>query len=228
MRTALLLLMLVIAGQALAAPPVIVWDRPAPRPPDVVETIPVAGGVERDSSDGGVTVWGLLLMEPASREEYAFIAAAQEVCRRWRGASADPFMLLALHRMEGDLGAPSGLLVGAWCVEASFRSESSSGGPIMGDGGFAFGPLQLHRNIWEADCGGDEADPHDLLWSAGCYWYRVTVAMEKARKVTRCREKDVAGVAEAAVANVGRYRWDCSLRSAHWRVMDAIRKLWRN
>lgn len=179
---------------------------------------------------GPPTALGLLQAEPATERERRNIENAIDACSGLRGpvrAVADPFTLLALFRLEGDLGAPQGLLVAAYCVEAAMRPHGRHDGRFLGDWrdgkARASGPLQLHENVWSGTCAGTADAPHDLIFAASCYWQEVERVAVKARRVTRCADHDIERVAEAAAANVRKYGFRCDSRSAHWGMMEAMR-----
>lgn len=177
---------------------------------------------------------GVLLEAPATENERRLVNQALEACGQLRGPVhlvADPFQVLALFRLERDLGVPErarGLLVGAWCVETAMRATPSQGEAFLGDWrdgrALASGSFQLHENVWSGTCGGTEEAPHDLLWAASCWWAHVLQAQEKARRVSGCRERDILRVAEAAAASPSRYGFRCDSKSGHWAMMEAMRR----
>jgi len=171
---------------------------------------------------------GVLLQEPPTQSERALISGAKRACSGFRGdvsQSANPFLLLALVRLEDELGAPPGLFVSTYCIEVSMRETSRSGGPHFGDyrngTPLASGPFQLHEGVWSKVCGGTSDAPHDILWAATCYWANVLRVLETG-KVDHCRPGDRLRVAEAAASNVRKYGLRCNSASAHWRTMEQV------
>ena len=167
----------------------------------------------------------VLLEEPTLRERM-IISATQSECRHYN-RSTDPYDLLFLSRMESILGVNQwrpGLLLGVFCIESGLRTTATNGGLILGDYkdgvARAWGPFQLwptHRR----DCGETGKSAHDLAWAARCWVTRVNRVMPKAAK--RCSENTWM-VAEAAVSNSVKYRWNCYAASAHWSIATNI---WR-
>lgn len=190
---------------------------------------PMCGGEVWDDFEPP-TQLGVLLQAPASEREYRQVESAIRACASLRGpvhAVADPFLVLALFRLEREVGAPPGIFAGTYCVEVSMRATPRQGIRFLGDywngKPLASGPFQLHEGVWRGVCGGTEEAPHDILWAAGCYWQNVLKAAEKAERLGHCRARDRLHVAEAAASNVGKYGWRCDAKSAHWRVMEAMR-----
>lgn len=178
---------------------------------------------------------GVLLEATPSETEQRFVDRALTACEGIRGPvrlAADPFQVLALARLEENLGVPEsarGILVAAWCVETSMRARPGKGKQFLGDFhegvARASGSFQLHENVWATTCGGTRNAPHDLLWAAGCWWSQVLKTEEKARRVSGCEDADMLRVAEAAASNVRRYGWRCDSKSAHWQVLEMIQDL---
>lgn len=174
---------------------------------------------------------GVLLQDPPTHAERVLVSKSMSACESFRGVSkegADPFLVLALVRLESDLGAPPGLFAGTYCIEVSMRATSRTGGPHYGDWRngvpLASGPFQLHRGVWDGVCGGTPDAPHDLIWAATCYWANVTRVLETG-KADHCRPRDRLRVAEAAASNVRRYGFRCDSASAHWRTMRLVDSL---
>ena len=134
----------------------------------------------------------------------------------------DPYDLLSLIRIERQTGTRPGLLAATWCVEASMRTTMKDGSPVLGDWrgrvAMARGPFQLwpeHRRA----CGLSDADALELEPSARCYAARILSVTPRARQ--RC-PRSVERTAEAAVANVAKYRWSCSAGSKHWQLAQEM------
>lgn len=230
---------------ARSSPPVIGevkrFTQPQPEPhPALREITSVQPLVRSQPGDGPMcqvpipepylpTKMELLLEEPATELEEKKIEYAITACAALRGPVekvANPFTLLALFRFEEDLGAPSGLLVAAMCVESAMKPKGRYAGRHLGDWkdgvARASGPLQLHENVWGTTCGGNANSPHDLLWAAGCYWTEVGRVGRKAEKMAKCKPEQMLRVSEAAAANIRRYGWRCDSKSAHWGMMEAM------
>lgn len=138
-------------------------------------------------------------------------------CSRQPGRKADVWGLLALYRLEEQLGVPDearGILGAIYCVEAGAMAGERRGD--WRDGvARAHGPFQLHGWAYQA-CGLTRGGRDDLEASARCYWSRVEARVGTCGASYR--------VAEALVANAPRYSsWGCSAESAHWRAMEAAR-----
>ena len=157
--------------------------------------------------------------EPATYEERAAIVEALDACPG-EGPDVDLFGLLGLIRLERELGVDAyrpRLLVATWCIEASMRH-----GPLFGDHrkgkAMALGPFQLWAGHRRA-CGLSDRDAHDLEAAARCYAARVQRVLPRAAsKCPRAPER----TAEAAVANIARYRWSCSAASKHWLLAERM------
>ena len=157
--------------------------------------------------------------EPPTFEERAAIVEALEACPG-EGPDVDVWALLGLLRLEDELGVDEyrpRLLAATWCVEASMRH-----GPLFGDHRsgrpMALGPFQLwpgHRRA----CGLTDRDAQDLEASARCYAARVEAVTPRA--ASRCPDAPER-TAEAAVANIARYRWRCDAASKHWRLAERM------
>jgi hypothetical protein len=157
--------------------------------------------------------------EPATYEERAAIVQMLEACPG-EGPDVDLFGLLGLIRLERELGVEAyrpGLLAATWCIEASMRH-----GPLFGDrrGGkpMALGPFQLWPGHRKA-CGLTDSDAQDLEASARCYAARVLRVLPRA--ASKCPDAPER-TAEAAVANVARYRWSCVASSKHWQLAERM------
>ena len=190
---------------------------------------PMCGGELALDKTEPPTHLGVLLQEPATEGERDTVERAMQACASLRGPVrrvADPFLVLALVRLEAELGAPMGLFAATYCVEVSMRAEGRHDGRHLGDWWngrpLAAGPLQLHEGVWLGVCGGTPDAPHDLLWAAGCYWQNVQRVLE-VRGFEHCRARDRLRAAEAAASNVRKYGLRCDSVSAHWRVMEAAR-----
>lgn len=203
-----------IAAMLLAAPPLIIDLPKLPNPPSVElgEEVPAP------------SLMTLLLVDPPSDSERALLYASMQQCYAYRGATlrtTDPWKLLALLRWAEDLGAPRGLFLATVCVESSQRAKPAVGRQFLGDirAGVAraYGPFQMHENVWRGTCGGTPDKPHDLLWAAGCYWAEVQRMLRKVERLTTCTEP--VRVAEASAANWRRYKFRCESMSEHWKLM---------
>ena len=162
--------------------------------------------------------------EPPSFEERAIVEQLREACP---GASpdADPFGLLRLIRLEEQLGVDRyrpGLLVATWCIEASLRTHGRDGAPLRGDYrqgvAMALGPFQLWPQHRKA-CGLTDRDAHDLEAAARCYAARVLRVLPRA--ASKCPTAPER-TAEAAVANIAKYRWSCTAASKHWLLAERM------
>ncbi len=204
-------------------------DRPSPvavvRPVEKkdVELLPPEDSMCLPPKSAPPSHVGVLLQEPPSKEERVFVETQIERCKRDVRLVADPFLVLAVLRLEGELGVPPearGILGSVWCMEAAMRLEGKEGGPVRGDyhGGVAMahGPAQLwpwHRE-W---CGLTEGGADDLTASLSCYWQRVVERREK--RAMHC--EDSWRVGEALAANGPKYKnWGCKAKSSHWRELE--------
>jgi len=159
--------------------------------------------------------------EPPTLSERQRVEAVRRACRH-DGPHVDPWAVLRLVRLEETLGVTEwrpGLLGAVWCVEGGLRLEARRGGPLRGDYRdgvpMAHGPFQLWLSS-RAACGGSAGAADDLEWSARCWVARVEATLPKARRA--CPRGNAWMVAEAAVSNVRKYRWDCRRGSEHWRL----------
>lgn len=95
-------------------------------------------------------------------------------------------------------------------------------GPLRGDFrngvAMALGPFQLWPQHRKA-CGLTDRDAHDLEAAARCYAARVLRVIPKA--ASKCPTAPER-TAEAAVANIARYRWSCSAASKHWLLAERM------
>ncbi len=166
-------------------------------------------------------------MEPATRNEERLVLASIDTCGQTNREVADPWLVLALLRLEGDLGVPSsarGVLPAIWCIEASMRTESPKGGLIRGDfsGGHAasHGPLQIAE--WqEAWCGMRPGSRDNLLLAAECWVQRTNSFL--GAKTKECGARDAWRVAEAMTSNPHKYKWHgCKAASKHWRQLARV------
>jgi hypothetical protein len=166
---------------------------------------------------------GVLLQEPINDEERALVEVQINRCKRDVRGVADPFLVLAVLRLEKELDVPPearGILGSVWCIEAAMRVEGKEGGPVRGDyhGGtaMAHGPAQLWP--WHRDwCGLTDGGADDLVASLTCYWQRVVDRREK--RAMNC--EDSWRVGEALAANGPKYKsWGCKAKSSHWRELE--------
>lgn len=166
---------------------------------------------------------GLLMSEVPTPQESQLVSRQIETCRRDVETVADPYLVLAVLRLEQELGVPleaRGILASVWCIEAAMRVEAHKGGPIRGDyhNGVAraHGPAQLwawHRN-W---CGLTDEGADDLVSALTCYWQRVVDRREK--RALDCEHSWRVG--EALAANGPRYKkLGCKAKSVHWEEME--------
>lgn len=180
--------------------------------------------------------YDVLVYDPPTAEEYAAVEAAIANCgKRTSSAIADPYKVLALIRLEPVLSIPKelrGIFNAIWCIEASMRSEAKHGGPILGDGGTSFGPMQMKKGMVTAcitrhGLKTDDAAqaPHDLIWAATCWAARIHATYPKA--VVQCPDRPWP-VAEAMISNYARYSivkpngsraYDCTAASKHYRLL---------
>jgi hypothetical protein len=134
----------------------------------------------------------------------------------------DPWGLLNLIRIERQTGTRPGLLAATWCIEASMRTTMKDGSPVLGDWrgrvAMARGPFQLWSEHRRA-CGLSDADALELEPSAWCYAARIARVLPRARQ--RCPGAPER-TAEAAVANIAKYRWSCTAGSKHWQLAQEM------
>ncbi len=124
------------------------------------------------------TEFGLLVSGDISDQERAEVELWVSACKRFERTKnpwvksrslqdpPDPWKLLALVRLERDLGVPvagRGILGAAWCWESAFRSA-----PRAGDIGASHGPFQMQGWFW-AKCGYN-GWTFDIVAAARCYW----------------------------------------------------------
>lgn len=160
---------------------------------------------------------GVLLQDPITEEEYKEVDTQIQRCYRgtanivnhFKQRGPNPFYVLALYRLEGELGIPEeyrGILGATWCFEASFRSR-----PKAGDEGRSNGPFQM-MGVWWAKCNLPMTDNvmYNIPVAARCYWSNVMEKLEDGEcpgNVFR---------AEAMIANGGYYKTKgCSAVSEH-------------
>lgn len=175
---------------------------------------------------------GALLESPITVEERNEVALQIGRCSRSVHLIADPWRVLALYRLEEQLGVPDelrGIFGAIWCIEGAMRSQASAGGPIRGDldergRAMALGPFQGHGWLWKW-CGLEVEAADDLYLAARCYWSRV--ADRHTALAGACGKKDWR-VAEALTANGRKYAGQgCKALSGHVRELDAWRKFAR-
>jgi hypothetical protein len=157
---------------------------------------------------------GVLLEEPVTERERIEVERQISRCARDVGAVADPWLVLALWRLEEELGVPEearGILGATWCWESAMRRN-----PRSGDVGRSHGPLQMQDWFWSW-CGG-RGQTQDLLDAATCFWSRVEDRYRA--KAMRCQPHVRWRVAESLTANGPKYaRFGCKAESAHWREL---------
>lgn len=172
----------------------------------------------------------VLLSDPVTEYEETVVLSQIENCSRNVKRVADPYYILALLRLEADLGVPDearGILGAVWCIESAMRLEAAVGGTIRGDPRngvrMAHGPFQLWpwmRN-W---CGLTQEGSDDLFVAATCYWQRVEDRYN-VRAVDGCsKQENRWKYAEALTANGPKYRKiGCNnSESGHWRQMKQM------
>lgn len=154
--------------------------------------------VEEDIRVTPPTHLGVLLQDPATEAERVEVATQIMKCKRSVTRVADPFMVLAMLRLETELGIPDearGLLGSAWCWEAAMRTK-----PRAGDEGHSLGPFQMQAWLW-GRCGLPMRDDvvYDLPVAARCYWSLVTHFLDDGKCPGNVRR------AEAMAANGMKY-----------------------
>lgn len=209
-------------NSARAELPTVEWERRAAPPP-----APLVNGANLMCVAPAPVVappptpFGLLILDPATEQERRQVETAITGCAWADPRIADPFVALALLRLEQEADAPFGLLLSVWCRESSMRTQTRLGKRIRGDwhdgAPDSFGPFQLQRPFIAA-CGGDTDRADDPVWAANCYLSRVLLRLPG----VDC--PDTWRVAEARVANAPKYLpRGCRAESEHWK----IRKEWR-
>lgn len=119
-------------------------------------------------------------------------------------------MVLALVRLERELGAPAGLLSAVACWETGYTHGAR--GDWQAGKARSWGPLQM-MGWWRAWCGWEPGTRDNVEAAARCYWARVEHYLEQPR-VAGCNRPVV--VAEAMAANGVKYGpWGCAARSRH-------------
>jgi hypothetical protein len=171
---------------------------------------------------------GTLLESPITERERNEVALQIGRCARSVHLVADPWTVLALYRLEAQLGVPDdlrGILGAIWCIEGGMRTRAAGGGPLRGDidergQALALGPFQGHGWLWRW-CGLDEQAADDIYLAARCYWSRV--ADRHGALDGRCGKRGWR-VAEALTANGRKYApQGCQAVSGHVRELDAWR-----
>lgn len=209
-------------SRAKAAPPVILefQQRPAePRrwvEPDPGPMCELITGTATPSN------LGLLLAGDATEAERRVVVTAIDGCRQTNRKVADPWLVLAVHRIEQAAGAPSGLLLAAWCREASMRTVGAVtkkviAGDIRDGRPTSIGPFQM-QGWFSKWCGGHDLRG-ELLWSAHCYLSRILHFLPSV--TAECGEEAAWRVAEAYTANAPKYMpRGCRARSQHWDILE--------
>lgn len=171
---------------------------------------------------------GTLLEAPITELERNEVSLQISRCARSVHRVADPWRVLALYRLEAQLGVPDdmrGILGAIWCIEGGMRSEAASGGPIRGDHDergypMALGPFQGHGWLWNW-CGLDADAADDLYLAARCYWSRVADRHQTLEG--RCGKRGWR-VAEALTANGPKYQHEgCKAESGHYKELAGWR-----
>ena len=226
--------MIVYTGVSRAEPPPMIEDlkrRPVVKAPEPVK--------EEQADTGTKTVgvgpmciaeyiapdhMGVLLEEAPSEKERIAVETAIDKCERQVHQVADPWKVLALHRLEGELGVPKeaeGLLIATWCWEGAMRSDRPIRGDFHGGVAHSFGPFQMQAWFWDW-CGLPTAPIvyDDLLIAGTCYWSRVEYMAAK----NDCKGEAKWATAEAMAANGLKYKHQgCRAESKHWKEL----KKWR-
>lgn len=166
---------------------------------------------------------GVILYEPVTRTERELVVRAIDGCRQTNRDVADPWLALALARIEADAGAPPGMLLAAWCREASMMTRGRSQRRIAGDiaDGMAtsFGPFQM-QGWWLRWCGWSSDRRDDLLDAGTCYLARVHSLLPSAE--SECGSGAAWRVAEALAANHPKYApRGCAAESQHWEILES-------
>lgn len=188
-----------------ASPPVIDTDMHRELPAAVI-SVP-AGPMCVEPAGPWPNLRGVLLENTPTEYERRVIRHQIDSCSRGATTTADPWEVLALYRLEPELGVPEqyrGILAAAWCWESSMRSSTSSG-----DGGVSHGPFQMQQWFW--DWCGTKATM-DVLEAAQCFWARADYYLHDGL----CPGNVLR--AEAMAANGPRYKtWGCKAKSDHAR-----------
>lgn len=241
-RLLAIILLTLFSATALAESPIpVIRPFTHAEPPVPVKTPtapwvePMAGQMCNGPNDGikptVPTPLGLLLEGGPNEDEARMVETAIDGCRQTNRKVADPWLVLALLRIEQDMELPIGILAATWCREASMRTEMSKGGPIRGDWmgshSAASGPFQTHEWFWRW-CGADNrAQSDDIVWAARCYASRIIAMLPKASRL--CHGDAAWAMSEAMTANAPRYNWGkglrnpCSVKSEHWRILESWR-----
>jgi len=160
---------------------------------------------------------GLLTVEPATLDERTAIYHQVNSCHRMKGAKdpwkyANPYLLLALYRLEPELGIPEanrGILAASWCWEAGFRDK-----PRAGDEGRSYGPYQQQAWFW--DWCGASAPTYDIVEASACFWSRAEYYLADGK----CPPGSYSR-AEAMSANGVKYKnYGCKAESLHWKEWE--------
>lgn len=187
------------------------------------------------------TMYGELLLSEPSYEERKTVENIINNCPKHPRETIDPYRVLALLRLEDNLGVPEdhkGLLPAVFCIESGLQDETENlqGDPVYDHHGNvkywrALGPAQFHQDAaWPCmfrypqytvidgiDWRGD------TYFSAQCWVHRILNNLKNAEK--KCGKERAWKVAEAAVSNIRRYNWRCETtkyylsESKHWRLM---------
>lgn len=191
------------------------------------------------------SLYGELLLEPPSIEERMAVNKIQNNCPKHPRETIDPFRILALLRIEEKTGVPSehrGLLPAVFCIESGLQSDTEDllGDPIAkkNDDGDEFihwralGPAQFHTdNAYVCVSRHSRTTVYngidwrsDFYFSAQCWIHRIHNTLPRAQE--KCGRMRAWMVAEAAIANVAKYKWRCESRdpqyskSLHWRLLE--------
>lgn len=192
---------------------------------------PAPGPMCDDPNDGIEPIapddLGLLLEGGPTGDEARTVERAIDGCTQTSRKVADPWMVLALLRIEEDMGLPTGILAAIWCREASMRTVKPDGSPIRGDWhdgvAHSMGPMQSQK--WLRDfCGANIETMDKLIFAARCVASYALSILPKAEKLCHAR---AWAMAEAMAMNGPRYQWGkgrrdpCSVKSEHWLILES-------
>lgn len=159
--------------------------------------------------------------------EHVMLGVSGRFNSRLASQLIDAWDLGWLLMLERDLGLSDrlhGILVAWWVWETAACDDDRP--CVIGDGGNAVGPFQLHKHLSRL-CGGIEYRG-DIYFSARCIAHHIKRVVEKLerypsqrRKLRKCMD-EVWVIAEARVANPSKdtgYPVKCGVRSNHGRLI---------